>query len=307
MALNIKLPFAKKASVPAKAVDPMQETIVIAPDARPIPAPPASSAAAPPSGRKRLPLIGELPTTRQLTILGTLLLFLFAMGAASLWISVRDASHGLAYISAAGQLRTSLQQLARSTPLALQGNVAAFKDIGSSRERINHLLETLSNGGEVGAVSISSTSAKTRPALDQVMARWTADNKNLEQLQAQERGLVAMGQAVNLVNQKSTSLFALLDELVALRVAAAGPDAAVVNQLALLGQRTVRTAGILTAVDAPGAEEVEQLARISMRSVICWWPCNKAAKPCALRRCMMRQHAKSWPRSKLCSCRSTRP
>ncbi len=264
MALNFKLPFAKKTSVSAREVDPMQETIVIAPPARPTPAPASSTVSASPAssaGRRRLPLIGELPATRQLAILGTLLFLLFGLGGASLWISVRDAGHGLAYISAAGQLRTSLQQLARSTPTALQGNAAAFKDINASRDRINQLLDTLTNGGEVGSVSVSATSEQTRPALQEVTARWAIDNKNLEQLQAQEKGLLAMGQAVSLVNQKSSSLFALLDELAASRVAAGGADAAAANQLALLGQRIVRTAGILTAAEAPGAEEVEQLRK----------------------------------------------
>ncbi|MBP9714371.1 MAG: type IV pili methyl-accepting chemotaxis transducer N-terminal domain-containing protein [Sterolibacterium sp.] len=211
--------------------------------------------------RRKLPLIGNLPTLQQLLILGTLLLLLFGFAAISLWVSVRDVGYGAAYVSTSGQLRTLAQQIIKSTPGALQGNPAAFREMGASREKFNTLLEALNRGGDVGAASVPPTPEAIRPQMDATVALWELSRKNATVLGQQEKSLVSLGQAVNLVNEKNTEMLAVTERLSTLKAGVSAIELAASQQLAMLSQRIAKNANFLVSADVVGTDVLEQLAR----------------------------------------------
>ena len=265
MAFNFKLPFAKKSA--AGEADPMQDTLVIAPAAAP--ATPGttgkrgkSEAAGPVrSSRSRLPLLGALPTMQQLLILGSVLVILFGVGAFALWTNIRDASHGAAYVGAAGQLRTLSQQIAKSVPRTLQGNPEAFKEMSAARDKFGVLLTSLLNGGLVGGGEVPPTSDKVRPVLDATISVWEKSDKNVALLREQEKSLVVMGQAVSAVNLRNADLLKLADELVALKLGGSQTEVSAANQLAMLTQRIAKNANFLLTVEGFGPEVATQLGK----------------------------------------------
>ena len=271
MAFKFKLPFTGKKSglasrVAPAAFDPMGATVVI-------PAPSASAKASPGkgksarpftnrgSGRRKLPLIGHLPTLQQLLILGSLLLLLFGFAAISLWVNVRDVGYSTAYVSSGGQLRTLAQQIVKSGSGALQGNPAAFKEIKVARERFSHLLEALNKGGDVGTLVIPPSTEAARPALDAALKIWASDSKNIDQMLANENHLVALGQAVVLINEKNVEMLKVTEDLSNLKSSVSASEVAASQQLAMLSQRIAKNANFMVSPDAISADVPDLLAK----------------------------------------------
>src|SRR5262245_44934481 len=94
-----KLPFAGRGSREAKA---------------------RTEAAAGPAAD--LPLIGGLPTARQLQILTPLLVFLLAIAAVIVAVDTRQGNFGTIYIASTGKIQMLSQRLAKAAQQASQGN-----------------------------------------------------------------------------------------------------------------------------------------------------------------------------------------
>jgi twitching motility protein PilJ len=276
MAFDFKLPFAKKQPT-AGEFDPMQATLVIPPPTRSDPAdePVVAQKAADPKGGASpggtvapaarlsggLPLLGNLPTIRQLLILGVILFTMIGFAAFTLWSGVREAAHGTAYVGAAGQLRTLSQQIAKAALRAQQGYPEAFGEMATARDKFSALLKVLANGGTIGAVQIPATSAQVRPALDGVASLWALSDKNVAQLQQQEKHLVAMKRAVDVINQQNAQLLGLVDELAALKQGGVVAEVAAAHRMVMLSQRLAKNANLMMGTEAIGAEVFEQWAR----------------------------------------------
>ena len=266
MAFNLNIFARKTATTPdTAAADPMLETVVI-------PAPShtgrnsasisgASGSQTTGQTIRRLPVIGRLPTAHQLVILGIVLSLLLAFGGLSLWIGVRDAGYGVAYVTTAGQLQVSTQKLVESIPSVLQGNATAFRELGGAHDRIKALLEVLDKGGMVDGVPLPAATAHSRPQLEDVTGRWTAIDKQVALLRAQEKSLATLGQTVTLASQSRTGVLALADELATLRNTGSTTETATLQQLALLSQRIARNTLALTSSTEPLSSTAEQLAR----------------------------------------------
>ena len=80
-----------------------------------------------------LPLIGHLPTGKQLQALGTALVALLAIDLAIVGIDYRAGTIGTIYIETVGRIQTLSQRLAKAAQQASQGNVEAFKQLKDSR------------------------------------------------------------------------------------------------------------------------------------------------------------------------------
>ncbi len=292
MAFKFKLPFTGKktgiaAQVAPVAFDPMGATVVIpAPSAIKPQDIPSAATAAPAKGlskktksarsfmgtksdvgannhskRRKLFLIGQLPTLQQLLILGSLLLLLFGFAAISLWVNVRDVGYSTAYVSSGGQLRTLAQQIIKSGSGALQGNPAAFKEIKVARERFGHLLEALDKGGDVGSVVVPPSPESARPALDTALKLWASDSKNIDQMLANEKHLVALGQAISLINEKNVEMLGVTEELSNLKSNVSASEVAASQQLAMLSQRIAKNANFMISSDTIASDVPDVLAK----------------------------------------------
>jgi twitching motility protein PilJ len=112
-----------------------------------------------PSGtsRIRLPVIGNRPISTQIQVLGSLFLLLLVIPAFLIIIDSRATINGATYLSAAGQLRTLSQQVAKAAQMAVSGNPAGFVELRESRNRLSILLDRLTQGGEVDDANLPPT------------------------------------------------------------------------------------------------------------------------------------------------------
>ena len=213
----------------------------------------------------KLPLIGDKTTDQQLQILGGLFFLLLSLSSIFVVGAVRNANHSTAFVGAAGQLRTLSQQIAKSTPLALQGNAAAFKELAGARKRFGTLLGALQNGGEVDGIDIPLSPGNARPALEKAGNIWEKTEKAAALMLEQEVNLIRQRQAIAEINTKNPALLELAEEVAALKLAsgAASREIAAANQLMMLTQRIAKNANTLLAVEGVPPEVAFTLGKDS--------------------------------------------
>jgi twitching motility protein PilJ len=253
MAFNFKRPFAKKSA--DEESDTMGETLIA-----PQPRKPGSNPI-PQGQRSKQPRVGGLSVLQQILGLGSVIFLMFVFE--SIWIAnnVREAGFAAAYVSASGQLRALSQQVARTVPLALQGNPAAFKEMATARDKIGALLNALQKGGNIGGVEVPMASEKARPALEATLDAWQKVDKNVLLLREQEKNLLALGQIVSAINAANASLITLSQEVVALKISGSVAEISAANQLPMLGQRIARNANAMVATEGFAADNVTQLGK----------------------------------------------
>jgi twitching motility protein PilJ len=207
----------------------------------------------PSSGRSlasKLPLPGFLagqPVVQQMKTLGGIFLAVMLLIAGLVFHDNRESTHNTAYIAASGEMRMLSQRLAKASSLALQGNAVAFKQLKESRETFAKLLGSLTNGGEIGGVSVPASSSDVRTQLDALTERWAATDKDAETVIGQEKNLVALGKSVAIIDDKNSVMLELTEQMAALKLQAmASPrDIAAANQLVMLTQRIAKNASAL--------------------------------------------------------------
>ncbi|WP_374600665.1 methyl-accepting chemotaxis protein [Niveibacterium sp.] len=212
----------------------------------------AKAGAATASGLSRLPLLGGKTVAEQLRLLGILfgLFTLIAVGLTA-W-QLRSAGFGTAYVSAAGQMRTLSQRLAKAAQQALQGNPGAFTELKDSRERFEQLLGAVSNGGSVDGTSVPASGRSVREELDGVTKLWEKTNKDAQQLISQQKNLSTLGAAVTTINSENPKLLDLSEQVAALKLqtGANAREIATANQVVMLTQRMAKNANALLVADA---------------------------------------------------------
>lgn len=209
----------------------------------------------------RFPLIGGLPLARQLWILGLILgVTLVVAGAATLY-EIRQERDATALTGASGQLATLSQQLAKTVPLALQGNADAFKELKTTQDRFSALVKALQQGGMVDGLDIPASPDDTRPALDALSALWDKTVKNTVDTLGQEENLVSLGKAVEGLNSKNSVLQGLAEDVVALKLSGNAPakEISSASQLVMLTQRIAKNGNTLLAVEGVRPEVAFQL------------------------------------------------
>ncbi|MDP2809387.1 MAG: methyl-accepting chemotaxis protein [Rhodocyclaceae bacterium] len=247
--LSFKLPKIGKAA----SGKPVQSTLIDIPSA---------ATRVPPGSAGGLSLIGNRPVAQQLQILGVLFVISLAVAAVITLLDFQQAREGSTLATTAGQVRTLSQQIAKTVPLALQGNADAFKELRTARDRFAALILALQVGGDVENVTIPVSPDTTRPALDATVALWEKTAKNAAEVLEQEANLVALGKAVTVLNDNDAALQGLADEVAAGR-AGGGP-------LAMLTQRIAKNANTLLTIEGIRPEVAFQLDKdiVSFRDLI---------------------------------------
>ncbi len=197
----------------------------------------------------RLPLLGKLPSGRQLQILTGALVFFLLVDAAVVWLDARQSTFGTAYIATVGKIRMLSQRLAKAAQQASQGNLEAFKQLRDSRDEFAAQMKLLLSGGEVGGVALPATSGEARPVLDALDKEWQKNERNAGLVIAEERNLIGLGNAVRLMNDRNPALQELADEVSALSVQTGGSarQNAIAAQLMMLTQRMAKNANTMLA------------------------------------------------------------
>jgi twitching motility protein PilJ len=207
----------------------------------------------------RLPLIGTKPVAQQLRVFGIVFAAALVVAAVATLLDFQQARSGAALAAATGQLRTLSQQIAKTVPLALQGNVDAFKELRTAKDRFAKLTQALQIGGEADGLAVPSISDSMRPMLSAVTAEWDKTAKNAGEIVDQEANLTALGKAVETLNAKNSALQGLADDVLTARLSGGGGGVATASQLVMLTQRIAKNANTLLTVEGVRPEVAFQL------------------------------------------------
>jgi twitching motility protein PilJ len=208
-----------------------------------------------------LPVIGHLPIAQQLRLLGTVFGISLLISAVTTLYDFQQAKNSAALATASGQVRTLSQQLAKTVPLAMQGNANSFKELRVAKDRFAALVDALAIGGEVDGLSVPAAPDSIRPAFEKVVADWQKTAKDANEVLDQETNLLALGRAVDQLNTKNAVLQGLADEVLTARLGSGAGVREVSNasQLVMLTQRVAKNANALLAAEAVRPEVAFQL------------------------------------------------
>lgn len=242
MAFGLKLPFGKSAQG-----TPTQSTIL--------------DLQQEPRFGGRLPIIGSMPLARQLRALGAALAVTLIAGIAITLFEFQQEREAAALTSASGQLGSLAQQIAKTVPLALQGNNEAFQELKTARDRYGALMTALQVGGQFESLVVPASPDASRPALEAVVAIWDRTAKQATEVLGQEKALVALGRSVEGLNAKNAVLQGLAEDVVALKLGGSAPakEISAASQLVMLTQRIAKNGNTLLAVEGVRPEVAFQL------------------------------------------------
>src|SRR2546423_1024718 len=196
-----------------------------------------ASAAGPSWMARPLPLIGRLSSGRQMQILTILLVGLLLVDAGLGFYDTRQGSFATLYIATVGKIRMLSQRLAKAAQQASQGNREAFKQLRESRDEFAASVKLLASGGLAGGVDLPQTPDSVRPLLDTLDREWKKTERNAGFVITEERNLVALGEAVQLIQANNPAFVQLADE----NPAATGQTGGAERQNAVSAQRVVLT------------------------------------------------------------------
>ena len=196
--------------------------------------------------------LAKHPVVKQLQILGAVLLVVMLIIAALIYHDNRESTYGTVYVASAGEMRMLSQRLAKDAAQALQGNPEAFKQLKDSRESFSRLLERLSQGGEIGDVTVPPSPDGVQPQLQALMTDWEKTDKNATRLLEMETNLVNLGKDVSVIANKNPQLLDLSEQVAAIKLqsGSGSRDIAAANQMVMLTQRIAKNAAALLVGDA---------------------------------------------------------
>jgi twitching motility protein PilJ len=192
------------------------------------------------------------PIGKQMQILGACLLLVVLIIAVVVFRDRRQATHGTAYVAAAGEMRMLSQRLAKASSLALLGDATAFQQLKDSRDGFATNLDRLTNGGQLGATTVPASPDSVQSQLQALTQTWEKTDSNAARLLEMEKNLISLGKDVASINEKNPQLLEVSEQVAALKLQGnSGPrEIAAANQLVMLTQRIAKNASALLVGDA---------------------------------------------------------
>ena len=224
---------------------PVATTIMEAPPRRP---------ASPPSSAKTRPAAAKAGRTaaERIGLLGIAFALTTVAGLGLIFYQIRDSANATTYISAAGEMETLSQRIAKAAQLSLQGSPQAFAELRSGAARFAELLEALGNGGTIDGKDIPPVPASAQSEIAELRNAWEATARNATQLVGQEKNLLALNRSVVTINGQNDQLLEQAEQLAQARFQAGGSgrDAAATSNGVMLTQRIAKNANALLVANA---------------------------------------------------------
>ena len=166
----------------------------------------------------KLPLIGHLPVTTQMNVLGTIALGLVALTALMVFVDATARANSSTYVTVAAQMQYHTQRLAKAASLAARGQANAFAQVQDSRDEFANYLKVLRDGGFAFGVEVPSaaTSEELRSRLEELGQRWPDSSKAASDILAARNDLVALAQNIAQIRVGSEEMATISQELTAL-------------------------------------------------------------------------------------------
>ena len=252
MAFKLKLPAFMSARKAAA-----EQTVSAAMD--------ASKARSPasPAGKFGLNFLGQYSVTKQLQILGGVLLVLMFLVAGIVYHDNRESTYNTAYLATSGEMQMLSQRLAKASSLALQGNSIAFKQMRDSHSQFATNLDRLTNGGELAGATVPPSPDSVQPQLQALTKAWGATDKDSVQMLDMENYLVKLGQDVSDIIEKNSQMLYLAEQVAALKLqnGASAGEIAAANQMVMLTRRIAKNASALLVGDEISPQTPFQMAK----------------------------------------------
>ncbi|MGE0357096.1 MAG: methyl-accepting chemotaxis protein [Burkholderiales bacterium] len=206
--------------------------------------------------RFSLPLIGHLPVTQQMNILGTMALGLVALTALMVFLDAAARAQNATYVTVASQMQYHTQRLAKASSLAARGAPTAFPQVQDSRDEFANYLSVLQKGGFAFGVEVPAATfnEELKSRLEELGQRWPESSNAATAILAARGDLVALAQNVAQTRVGAEEMAASSQEFTALLTQAGVALGQVLraNRLTFLAERLGRgSAEIL------GAEIIE--------------------------------------------------
>ena len=191
-----------------------------------------------------LPLIGHMPVTSQMNILGTIALLLVALTALMVFLDATARSQSATYVTVAAQMQYHTQRLAKAAGLAARGQPTAFAQVQDSRDEFASFLKVLQDGGYAFGVEVPSaaTTDELKSRLDELAQRWPESSKSASAILAARNDLVALAQNIAQVRVGAEEMAAGSQELTSLMSQSGSTPGQVLraNRLTVLAERLGR-------------------------------------------------------------------
>lgn len=204
----------------------------------------------------KLPLIGNWPLQKQLTLLvtiffGAILVFLFAAG----WYVYRSSNLSI-LTEITGSTLMHSQRLAKAVPTAVLGNPEAFKQLRDSLQRINTNVKLMTAGGTYEERSVGASSAPIQPFLASLATEWQRTDKNAAVVLEHEKILTSFGATLSKLNEANPLLLELTEQVSALKLqsGASATELSAAGKLVMLTQRLAKNANELLAGETVSPE-----------------------------------------------------
>lgn len=215
------------------------------------------------AGKFSLNFLGQYSVTKQLQILGGVLLVLMFLVAGIVYHDNRESTYNTAYVAAAGEMQMLSQRLAKASSLALQGNSIAFKQMRDSHSQFAANLDRLTNGGELAGTTVPPSPGGVQPQLQSLTKAWSATDKDSVQMLDMENYLVKLGQDVSDIIEKNSQMLYLAEQVATLKLqnGANAGEIAASNQMVMLTQRIAKNASALLVGDEISPQTPFQMAK----------------------------------------------
>lgn len=226
--------------------------------------------------RSSLPVIGKKPLAEQMRILGMAFAALLAIVVLLTIWQIRSASQGTAFVSAARQMGTLSQTLAKAAQLAVTGGVrsrgangavggAGFPELKESRDQFLKLLGAVSNGGELDGTSVPASPASVQGALKDVNETWDKVKGDAGILLDQQAKIVSLTRAVATINANNAQLLDFSEQVARAKLerGASAKEIDTAHQVVMLTQRMAKNANALLAGESADPEVIFLLGRDS--------------------------------------------
>ncbi|HEY9108597.1 MAG TPA: type IV pili methyl-accepting chemotaxis transducer N-terminal domain-containing protein, partial [Roseateles sp.] len=179
--------------------------------------------------------------------------------AASVFLVLNSSHRSAAQVRAAGQALMHSQRMAKSVSAALVGNPAAFAEL---RESVGTLSDVVTNL-RTGEGQLAIAPAAVQPTLESLKPLVERAEKNGKVVQAQEKILTQVGQALRAINRQSSDLLESAEAVSsqALQINASAGEVSAVGQLVMLTQRIGKSANEFLTQEGVSPEAVFLLGK----------------------------------------------
>jgi twitching motility protein PilJ len=203
-----------------------------------------------------IPLIGHLPSEKQLQILGISAASALVLAIGSIALMFNESSKNGRNLQAATNLRVLSQTLGVNASQAQTGQQMSFKSLSEARIDFEQLITSLRDGGDskVGYLDPVQTPTQ-RELVEKLLGTWKKVAPQIQDISKSESALVTLNQVVKKVALVTPTLQSATDQLAIVAGGKGGREQAMASQLSMLTQRIAKNTNSLLAeeVDSDSA------------------------------------------------------